>query len=226
MAEVWQSLLGIHRIGRHDNFFELGGDSLLAIRAASRLRDTYRVEVSVHALFEAPTVAGLAAAISKALTVATPDEGLAEILDQVESLSDDEIAALLAETSEPPPPASPERLLTDDLVREVKSGRATEGSAKAAIQRFYDAVNGQLDAGVAGEYSFFLNYGYVADGRSERAVHRLPGKALNRNGIQLVLEVIGDCQLEGRRVLDVGCGSGGTIAVLQRFFSPGEICGP
>ena len=155
-----------------------------------------------------------------------PDGELAEILDQVESLSDDEIAALLARTSEPPPPAPPERLLTDDLMREVNDARATEGSVpKAAIQRFYDAVNGQLDAGVAREYSFFLNYGYAADGQSERAVHQLPSKALNRNGIQLVLEVIGDCELEGRRVLDVGCGRGGTIAVLQRFFSPGETVG-
>ena len=71
----------------------------------------------------------------------------------------------------------------------------------------------------------FLNYGYAVDGRSERAVHQLPSKALNRNGIQLVLEVIGDCELAGRRVLDVGCGRGGTIAVLHRFFSPGEMVG-
>jgi phthiocerol/phenolphthiocerol synthesis type-I polyketide synthase E len=225
VAEIWQALLGIRRIGRHDNFFELGGDSLLAVRAASRLRDTYRVEISVHALFEAPTVAGLAAEIGQALTAVSPSGELAEILDQVEGLSDDEIAALLTESSEPPPAPPPERLLTDDLMRQLKSGRATEGSAKAAIQRFYDAVNGQLDAGVAREYSFFLNYGYVADGRSDRAVHQLPSKALNRNSIQLVLEVIGDCELEGRRVLDVGCGRGGTIAVLQRYFSPGETVG-
>jgi acyl transferase domain-containing protein/SAM-dependent methyltransferase len=225
VAEVWQALLGIHRIGRHDNFFELGGDSLLAIRAASRLRDTYRVQISVHALFEAPTVTGLAAEISRALTTTNPDGELAEILDQVENLSDDEIAALLAEDSGPPPPTPPERLLTDNLMSEVNDTWATEGSVKAAIQRFYDAVNGQLDAGVAREYSFFLNYGYTADGRSERSVHQLPIKALNRNGIQLVLEVVGDCELEGRRILDVGCGRGGTIAVLQRFFSPGETVG-
>ena len=102
MAEVWQALLGIHQIGRHDNFFQLGGHSLLAIQAASRLRDTFRVEVSVHALFEAPTVAAASPRlISNALTAATPTEGLAEILAQVESLSDEEIAALLAKPSEP-----------------------------------------------------------------------------------------------------------------------------
>jgi len=225
VAQVWQSLLGIDRIGRHDNFFALGGHSLLAIQAASRLRDTFRVEVSVHALFEAPTVARLAGSISNALTVATPVEGLAEILDQVESLSDEEIAALLVKTSEPPPPQSAERLLTGEIVHELNRGRATDGSAKVAIQRFYDAVNGQLDAGIVGEHAFFLNYGYVADGRSERAVHRLSGRELNRNGAQLVLEVAGDCQLAGQRLLDVGCGRGGTIAVLHRFFSPSEIVG-
>jgi SAM-dependent methyltransferase len=110
-------------------------------------------------------------------------------------------------------------------MRDVNGARATEGSAKPAIQRFYDAVSSQLNTGDAREYSFFLNYGYVADGRNEHAVHQLPSKALNRNGIQLVLEVIGNCELDGRRVLDVGCGRGGTIEVLHRFFSPGETVG-
>jgi phthiocerol/phenolphthiocerol synthesis type-I polyketide synthase E len=225
VAQLWRSLLGIDRIGRHDNFFELGGHSLLAVQAASRLRDAFRVEVSVHALFEAPTVARLAGVISTALAADTPAEGLAEILDQVESLSDEEIAALLVKTCEPPPPISSDRLLTKDLVQEVNSGRTTDESAKAAIQLFYDSVNGQLDAGVAGEYAFFLNYGYVADGRSEMAVHQLPDRTLNRNSTQLVLEVVGNCQLAGRRVLDVGCGRGGTIAALHRFFSPSRIVG-
>ena len=225
VAQLWRSLLGIERISRHDNFFELGGHSLLAIQVASRLRDAFRVEVSVHALFEAPTVALLAGAIGKALASAKPTEELAEILDQVESLSDEEIAALLGNTAVPAPPALPGRLLTKEAVQEFNSGQATDESEKTAIRLFYDAVNGQLDAGIAGEYAFFLNYGYVADGSSEKAVHQLPGKALNRNSTQLVLEVVGDCELAGRRVLDVGCGRGGTIAVLHRFFTPSKIVG-
>lgn len=225
VAQVWQSLLGINRIGRHDNFFSLGGHSLLAIQAASRLRDAFRVEVSVHALFESPTVARLAGVINDALTAAAPSGDLAEILDQVERLSDEDVAALLVETPEPPPP-SPERLLMGDAISAIHRSRATDGFAvKEAIQRFYDAVNAQLDTGIAGEYALFLNYGYVADGRSERSIHQLPSRVLNRNGIQLVLEVVGDCELAGRRVLDVGCGRGGAIAVLHRFFSPGKIVG-
>jgi SAM-dependent methyltransferase len=118
-------------------------------------------------------------------------------------------------------PAPPERLLTGDLVRELGDGAPVQ----AAVRRFYDAVNGQLDAGVARDYAHFLNYGYAADGRSERAVHTLPRDALNRNCVQLVLELVGDCELVGRRVLDVGCGRGGAIAVLHRFFAPRELVG-
>jgi SAM-dependent methyltransferase len=201
---------------------------LLAIQAASRLRDAFRVEVPVHALFEAPTVASLAGVIDEALTAAAPSGDLAEILDQVERLSDEDVAALLVaapESSRPPPPLT-EPLLVGNAIHAINRSRTTGGfGAKAAIQRFYDVVNSQLDAGIAGEHALFLNYGYVADGCSERSVHRLPSRVLNRNGVQLVLEVVGDCELAGRRVLDVGCGRGGTIAVLRQFFSPGKIVG-
>ncbi|WP_338264420.1 non-ribosomal peptide synthase/polyketide synthase [Corallococcus caeni] len=63
VAEVWAALLGRTRVGTQDSFFELGGHSLLATQVASRLRETFQVELSVRALFEAPTVTSLAARI-------------------------------------------------------------------------------------------------------------------------------------------------------------------
>ncbi len=64
LAGIWQELLGGARpIGIHDNFFDLGGHSLLATRVLSRLRAALGVEVPMRALFAAPTLAGLAAAV-------------------------------------------------------------------------------------------------------------------------------------------------------------------
>jgi amino acid adenylation domain-containing protein/non-ribosomal peptide synthase protein (TIGR01720 family) len=60
LAEAWQAILGVERVGIHDNFFELGGDSIKAIRIATRLRRE-RLELKVRDLFRHPTVASLAA---------------------------------------------------------------------------------------------------------------------------------------------------------------------
>nr|QEO73881.1 AMP-dependent synthetase and ligase [uncultured bacterium] len=65
LAEIWADLLGVERVGAEDNFFELGGDSILSIRVISRVRAAFGAEVSTRAVFDTPTVAGLAAAISE-----------------------------------------------------------------------------------------------------------------------------------------------------------------
>src|SRR5258705_218625 len=38
LADTWQELLGVDKIGIHDNFFELGGDSIITIQVVSRVR--------------------------------------------------------------------------------------------------------------------------------------------------------------------------------------------
>lgn len=98
VARIWQALFGIEQVGVEDNFFELGGHSLLAVQLLSRLRDTFHVKLAVSTLFDAPTVTELAQHIEKARRPADREaEKIAELLQLVEQLDEDEVKKLLAE---------------------------------------------------------------------------------------------------------------------------------
>ena len=60
LADLWQTILHLERIGRHDNFFDLGGHSLLAVQVIARIRQTLGIELPLKELFEHPELAELA----------------------------------------------------------------------------------------------------------------------------------------------------------------------
>ncbi|MBA2495605.1 MAG: amino acid adenylation domain-containing protein, partial [Acidimicrobiia bacterium] len=64
IAEVWSRILGIDVIGVDDDFFELGGHSLQAAQVVADVRQAFGAEIGVRALFEAPTIARLAALVA------------------------------------------------------------------------------------------------------------------------------------------------------------------
>jgi hypothetical protein len=89
LAKIWGSLLRIEDLSVHDDFFELGGHSLLATQVVSRIRTVFEKEVPLRSIFDAPTIAKLAAVIER-----VPDQLRME-LEAIESLSDEEAERLL-----------------------------------------------------------------------------------------------------------------------------------
>jgi amino acid adenylation domain-containing protein len=65
-AKLWSEVLDVDSIGASDNFFSLGGHSLLAARVISRINAQAGVALTIRAMFEAPTLAALAATIDRA----------------------------------------------------------------------------------------------------------------------------------------------------------------
>ena len=108
VAAIWSELLQRAPIGIHDDFFELGGHSLLATQLVSRLRGIYGRDLPLRIVFEHPTLAALAEAVSRGggLAEAAPPEAierisrdgadLDDLLAELDALSDDEAEHLLS----------------------------------------------------------------------------------------------------------------------------------
>lgn len=108
LAQIWGELLHVERVGIEQDFFELGGHSLLVLQVTARIRRIFEVELPVRSVFEAPTIAGLAAEVEKAqalgLKARTPilqrrprTAGVTReaLLAQLDNLSSTELQTLL-----------------------------------------------------------------------------------------------------------------------------------
>jgi acyl carrier protein len=65
LAEIWEDLLQVQRIGRRGNFFELGGHSLIAMKLIVRIAERFSIQIPVVSVFQHPTIEELAQLIEK-----------------------------------------------------------------------------------------------------------------------------------------------------------------
>ncbi|HLJ36415.1 MAG TPA: non-ribosomal peptide synthetase, partial [Ktedonobacteraceae bacterium] len=84
LEKIIAPLLGLERVGRDENFFLLGGHSLFGTQVIMRVAETFGVEMTLRTLFNAPTIAQLAHEIEQL------------VLARIETMSDDEVAQMLA----------------------------------------------------------------------------------------------------------------------------------
>ncbi|MER6671778.1 amino acid adenylation domain-containing protein [Streptomyces sp. NPDC000983] len=64
LCGLWRTALRRDFVSVHDDFFQLGGNSLIAVALIRRINEVFGCAVPLQLLFEAPTVAGLAAAVT------------------------------------------------------------------------------------------------------------------------------------------------------------------
>ncbi|MGH9892898.1 MAG: condensation domain-containing protein, partial [bacterium] len=65
IAAAWREALHVDEIGIHTNFFDLGGRSLAMVRVCSKLQGVFHRDLSVPALFQTPTIHGMARYLSQ-----------------------------------------------------------------------------------------------------------------------------------------------------------------
>jgi len=56
IAQIWQEVLQIEKVGIYDNFFEIGGNSLLIVKVSTKLQELFKIEVQVVELFKYPNI--------------------------------------------------------------------------------------------------------------------------------------------------------------------------
>ena len=74
LTAMWCDVLELDNVEAHEDFFDLGGHSLLAVRLFRRIRDTFVVDLPLATLFEAPTIAEMAAVLRDRIAGVGPPE--------------------------------------------------------------------------------------------------------------------------------------------------------
>lgn len=73
LTPIWQRVLQVSSVGLDDDFFEVGGDSFLAVQLFTEIAQTFNRELPPVTIYQARTVAALAALLEQPGTTKFPD---------------------------------------------------------------------------------------------------------------------------------------------------------
>lgn len=158
--------------------------------------------------------------------LAWPRHGMAKELRMLLRHPDNlEESHLLVRNNLPGSTAALKRAGEEEMTDEDAMSKELKEQRKIAERSLYNSFNVYMNAQEFGPTAFFLNYGYVPNSEPQYARVEPPSGDRNLQSIRLVLETIGDCPLDGKDILDVGCGRGGTISTIKEFFDAGTLVG-
>ena len=99
LSQIWAKVLFLGQVGIHDSFIELGGNSLAATQVISQVLKKFQVEIPLRSLFEAPTIAKMAAVITEHQGQQLGEKELERMLGELELMSDEEARHLVAKAT-------------------------------------------------------------------------------------------------------------------------------
>ncbi|NDJ21062.1 amino acid adenylation domain-containing protein [Nostoc sp. B(2019)] len=65
IADIWQKILKVEKVGIQDNFFDLGGHSLNVLQVYSKLRELFKADLVITDLFKYPTISSISRYLSQ-----------------------------------------------------------------------------------------------------------------------------------------------------------------
>jgi len=99
LANIWSDVLRLGKVGIHDNFLDIGGDSLAAAQIIARVITSFQLELPLRALLQSPTIAQMTAVIREYQAKQLGQGELDHLLDELESITDEEAQRLLLQDS-------------------------------------------------------------------------------------------------------------------------------